>query len=112
MSNTKEILSRMRGVASARLAAASALAGNSHEPPVIISGFPRSGTTWLAEVLASIPGCGLLFEPLNTDTVAAARSAGFGWDNFRKPQETWSDGEAFMDDVLSARVLNNWTASR
>ncbi|MEO1202925.1 MAG: sulfotransferase domain-containing protein, partial [Pseudomonadota bacterium] len=33
-------------------------------------------------------------------------------DNFRKPREIWPDGEAFMDDVLSARVLNNWTASR
>lgn len=78
---------------------------------LVITGYPRSGTTWLAEVIASVPGSGILFEPLALQRVPAAVEAGFDWDNFHLPGEEWPAGERFMDDVLSGRVLNRWTTA-
>lgn len=76
---------------------------------LVISGFPRSGTTWLAELLATLPGTGILFEPLNPLRVPEARRAGCDWQNFRTSDESWPAGEGFMERVLSGRVLNAWT---
>lgn len=76
---------------------------------LVISGFPRSGTTWLAELLATVPGTGILFEPLNPVRVPAARRAGCDWQNFRTSDEAWPKGERFMQQVLVGRILNAWT---
>ena len=81
----------------------------SAQDALVISGYPRSGTTWLAEVIASVPGSAILFEPLNLQAVPGAREAGFDWDNFHLPGEEWPAGERFMEAVLSGKVLNRWT---
>lgn len=107
----KELKYSLRGVVSPMLAAL-----NRGEYDIgrtlVISGFPRSGTTWLAEVVAAAPGAGLVFEPLNHLTVPAAKRAGCGWENFHLPDDPWPEGVAFMHDVLTGRVLTRWTASR
>lgn len=106
------MVARLRGAVSAAVARVASRVHGSRADTCIISGFPRSGTTWIAEILSSVDGCGLLFEPLNTATVPSARRAGYGWDNFRTADENWPEGERFMRRVLDGRVLNNWTASR
>lgn len=35
------------------------------EEAIVISGVARSGTTWLGEILGTLPGCKFLGEPLN-----------------------------------------------
>lgn len=76
---------------------------------LVISGFPRSGTTWLAELLSSLPGAAILFEPLNPVRVKAAQEAGCDWQNFRTRGESWLEGEKFVRDILAGRVINRWT---
>lgn len=76
---------------------------------IVISGSPRSGTTWLAGVLNSIPGSSILFEPLHLDRVPGARRAGFSWRTYISPGESWAEGERFMRKVLTGKVLNDWT---
>ncbi len=78
---------------------------------LVIAGFPRSGTTWLAEVVATLPGTAVLFEPLDYRTIPAARQAGLSWDNFRLPEESWPEGERYLRRVLSGRVLTRQTTS-
>lgn len=76
---------------------------------LVISGFPRSGTTWLAELFRALPRAGILFEPLNPLRVKAAADAHCDWQNFRSRTESWPEGEAFLDEVLRGRVINAWT---
>jgi len=109
---TQELGARLRGLVSSNLARVFNNGAYDLDRTVVISGFPRSGTTWLAQVISSLPGCGLVFEPLNTDRVRGARVAGFGWDNFRLADDEWAEGERFMSDVLAGKTLNSWTASR
>lgn len=81
------------------------------ENAMIIAGYPRSGTTWLMEVMARVPGVGVIFEPLNIDKVPSAKAAGLDWRNFHLPDEVWPSGEEFMRQVLIGKVRNPWTLS-
>src|SRR5450755_544441 len=38
-----------------------------HRPLILITGSPRSGTTWVGDVLQQCPGMMLLTEPFNPD---------------------------------------------
>lgn len=78
---------------------------------LIVAGYPRSGTTWVTELLASVPGTGVIFEPLSIEHVRGARTAGLDWQNFRAPDEDWPEGRAFIGRVLGGEVLTPWTAS-
>jgi hypothetical protein len=79
---------------------------------LIICGFPRSGTTWLTEVLSGIPGTGIVFEPLDVRHVQAAKRAGFDWENFIPPDTDWPAGEGYIREVLAGRVWTKWTCSQ
>lgn len=81
------------------------------EQSIVLLGGPRSGTTWLAELLCTIPDTALMFEPLYLPKVKAARKAGVDWHTFLLPQEQWPQGEAFCRQILTGKVLNGWTTS-
>ena len=78
---------------------------------LVIAGFPRSGTTWLAELIASIPGHAELFEPLDHRLIPAAKKAGLCTDNLHAPDDTWPEGKDYLEKVLSGKVLNSHTTS-
>ena len=78
---------------------------------LIISGYPRSGTTWLAELVSLLPSSAVLFEPLSPRNVPEAAHAGLNWQNFHLPGEVWPEGEVFLERVLKGQVLNRWTTS-
>lgn len=79
---------------------------------LLVAGFPRSGTTWLAEVLSGIPGSGVIFEPLDIRRVHQARAAGFDWNNFIAPWEETPAQLEFMRRALSGRIRTAWTTSQ
>lgn len=54
---------------------------------IIVAGAPRSGTTWLAELLRELPGYKLINEPLRLSTNPRARAAGFDWRTHVRPGE-------------------------
>ena len=78
---------------------------------ILVVGWARSGTTWLAEVLSTIPRSAILFEPLFTKHVPEAAAAGFPIDGILSPGEGTSSQKLFMKSVLEGRVLNWWTCS-
>jgi hypothetical protein len=84
--------------------------GYDEEATILVSGSPRSGTTWLASSLSALPSSAVLFEPLQLEHVPAARRAGFRWRTFVPPGRAWPEGERFLRRVFSGRVLNGWTA--
>lgn len=76
---------------------------------IVVTGSPRSGTTWLAELLATTPGSGVLFEPDNLRHVAEAADAGMSWRTDIQPGADWPEGRRYLERVLRGRVLNLWT---
>jgi hypothetical protein len=79
---------------------------------LLVAGFPRSGTTWLAEILTNVPRTGLIFEPLDIRRVDAARKAGLDGENFIPPTAAWPEGDRFVHDLLAGRILTPWTTAQ
>ena len=79
---------------------------------IVISGCPRSGTTWVAEVLSSLPAASILYEPLYLRAEPILQELGLRWRTYIAPEEDRPEIESYMRDVLSGRVLNPWTLSR
>ncbi|GBE39177.1 sulfotransferase domain protein [bacterium BMS3Bbin08] len=77
---------------------------------VVISGSPRSGTTWLAELFAMIPGASVLWEPLHIRNQPELEELGFTWRTIIDPNADWSDAERLFSEILSGRRLNIHTA--
>jgi hypothetical protein len=100
-----------RGLASCVVSRLSKRPATNPSDALIVAGYPRSGTTWLAELIATVPGTGVIFEPLSIEHVREARAAGLDWQNFHLPSEDWPAGRHFFERVLAAKVLTPWTAS-
>jgi hypothetical protein len=79
---------------------------------VVISGSPRSGTTWLAELLSSAPRSAIIWEPLHLTANPRAAAAGFDWRTYRTPGERWPEGQRYLTDVLRGRELSRFAYSR
>lgn len=73
---------------------------------IIVSGAPRSGTTWLAELLRSLSGYKFLNEPLLLSNSKEARDAGFAWRTHISPDESHPQFRAFFERALSGRLPN------
>jgi hypothetical protein len=81
-----------------------------NEQVVLIASSPRSGSTWLSNVLGSALNYVTLFEPLHLDHVPAAREAGFDWRTYRHELAEWNEGAAFLKSVFRGNLINSWTA--
>jgi hypothetical protein len=78
---------------------------------LVVAGSPRSGTTWLAEVLSSLPRSAILFEPEHVLQVPDARRAGLDWHVMKMPDDDWPEGKRYFERVLRGRVVTPWTVS-
>lgn len=75
---------------------------------LMITGTPRSGTTWLGELLSNIPKSIMLFEPLNLDENPKARQYGFNWRTYINSQAEDEKAKEFFINLLNGRDLNYW----
>jgi len=82
---------------------------------IIIAGSPRGGSTWLAEVLNTIPETSIIWEPFNLGHVPRVSwrkkvpefaALGLGWRPYIAPDEEAAPVEAFLREVLTGRLLN------
>ncbi len=76
---------------------------------VVLVASPRGGSTWLAELINTLPGHSILWEPLSLNEVPEARNHGFKWRTYIPPGTDWIEGERFLDDILTGRFLNRQT---
>lgn len=77
---------------------------------IVLTGSPRSGTTWVASLFGAIPGAAVLFEPLHLNEVPGAARVGFTWRTYVDPSADWPEGEAFMRRIVQGRLLTPWTS--
>jgi len=69
---------------------------------IAITGAPRSGTSWLLELLRSVPEYKALREPLHREL--AFRKYGFEWRTYLEPGTSSPLHRAYLDLVLTGRA--------
>lgn len=69
---------------------------------VLLTGSPRSGTTWLGQVLSASPGYCLVTEPLHPK-MPGLREAGFSWRIYVDPDAEWPEGRAIFERLFRGR---------
>ena len=77
---------------------------------IILAGSPRSGTTWLMEILRIIPGYITLFEPLNPLYLPKSFEVGFRSRTYLPPEEDWPIGEEHLRNILTSRPLYDFSS--
>lgn len=78
--------------------------GGAATRPIVVFGSGRSGTTWLAEIIAAA-GCRLLFEPLHPIRMPEARD--FPFPHYLLPGDE-SPWETFLARVVAGDVMNEF----
>ena len=92
-----------------------ASAGARHFNPedhIIISSYPRSGSTWVAELISQMPGSALLWEPLHLRKGRAFADSGFGWRQHIPENEDWMEAQQAFEALFTGELLNHWMSSR
>ena len=77
---------------------------------LVLTGLPRSGTTWLAEILNTVPSSGIIFEPLHIENVPEAAYAGFEWATDLDVDAYDPLKVEFMERLLAGKLMNRWLA--
>jgi hypothetical protein len=73
---------------------------------VLVAGAPRSGTTWIAELLSSAAPTRLMFEPFNPDLVKAF--AAFNHFQYMCPEKSSPELYRFSARVFRGDIRNAW----
>lgn len=73
---------------------------------ILIVGSPRSGTTWLMDIISNIPGYTYLFEPLNPIWFPESYEVGFRSRTYLKPESNWQEGENYLEKIFTGNIAN------
>ena len=73
---------------------------------MLIAGTARSGTTWLADLIASQISCRILFEPFNPDLVPEYH--GFHYFQYMRPGTENQRFYSFARKVFTGEIRNRW----
>lgn len=70
---------------------------------ILLTGSPRSGTTWLGEALSSNPNTLMITEPFAEGK--ALNSAGFSWRTYRSADAEWERGRQYIEKLLGGHGI-------
>lgn len=76
------------------------------ENTILITGTPRSGTTWLMEIVSMLPSYTYLFEPLNPVWYPISFETGFQSRTYLPTSYEWSAGERYLEKVFTGKVFS------
>ncbi|WP_347275773.1 sulfotransferase [Candidatus Kuenenia sp.] len=79
---------------------------------IIITGCPRSGTTWLEELFCSIDNTYPLFEPLYLHDSPKFKEIGFEWRQFIPEDYDWPEAKALFEKLFRGQYLTSWMVSQ
>jgi hypothetical protein len=78
------------------------------EDTIVVTGQARSGTTWLAEMLRSLPNYKCMNEPLSTGSNPEVGRNGFDGRNCLAPGDRLPEFEAYMERILTGQMYKSW----
>ena len=105
----KSIISRFIDICRWSIIRVSKIKGYNNKNTFLISSSPRSGSTWLGEIMMSIPRSCIVFEPLHLRFVPEAKKAGFNWHTYKEEDEEWPEGKTFLVSAFNGKIINSWT---
>lgn len=73
---------------------------------ILVAGTARSGTTWLADLIASQIPCRILFEPFQAEKVEAFRP--FHYFHYMPPEEEDSRLQAYCQKIFTGDIRHPW----
>jgi hypothetical protein len=73
---------------------------------IMVAGTARSGTTWLASIIASQIPCRVMFEPFQSEMVAQFRD--FHYFQYMRPHEPNAQLWAFCTKVFTGGIRHRW----
>jgi hypothetical protein len=76
------------------------------ENALIISGDPRGGTTWLAQLIKQLPDTALLWEPLMIAKVPEVKAIGFQWRQYIPEDDQWPEAKTIFNKLFSGQLLS------
>ena len=71
---------------------------------ILIVGAPRSGTTWLMEILGTLPNYTNTFEPLNPIWSPNSFEVGFKSRTYIKRDTNWPKGEEYLRKIFIGQI--------
>lgn len=71
---------------------------------VILSGVARSGTTWVRNLLTTLPEYSYLNEPLHPDWFPGANELDYRNGTYMSKEKNWSEGKRYFQEVLTGKV--------
>jgi len=76
---------------------------------ILIFSDPRGGSTWLTEMIHTIPYTAIIWEPFNIHEVKIVRKLGFGWRQYIPEEQQWPEATQVINKILAGKVINEWT---
>jgi len=76
------------------------------EDTIIVTGSPRSGTTWVMELLSCIPEYMSIFEPLNINWFPEAKKAGFKPRTYIPWHEDHLEIKQYLNSVFNGKIVS------
>jgi len=81
------------------------------ESAVVLSCDPRSGSTWLGELLSKSEATATVWEPYHLDEAPKVRDFGFSWREYIPAEADWPEARELNAHILSGHYMNQWTGS-
>lgn len=76
---------------------------------IIVSSSGRGGSTWLAEIVASLPKRIMLWEPLHLKNNPDCMNHGFTWQNYVRPGEGAAEKRSYLARLFRGQELSTRT---
>lgn len=73
---------------------------------ILLFASPRGGSTWLEQMLATIPRSATIWEPLDIRNNPPFKEIGFWWRQHIPEGERWPEAEALFMDLFAGRMLS------
>ncbi|MEM9884939.1 MAG: sulfotransferase [Bacteroidota bacterium] len=77
---------------------------------ILIFSEPRSGSTWLAELLQYLPNSIIHWEPLNPQKGSVPEAYNWGWRPFLAKEKDNQEVAQFMEQLLRFSKATTWTS--
>lgn len=76
------------------------------ESTVLLTGSPRSGTTWLGSIINAHPDYCMITEPFRLNQ--KLKNLGFTWRTYRNADDKWATGHSHIFDVFQGKGISQY----